>query len=159
MSHVPLLTCLCDRSRAIPRYPSLQALELEKSVYQNLLQLHALAAKNSDPNMEDKIEHYIEEQVPPPPLTRGLQDRVSFCLFVPGTASILCSPRWSRSSLSPHEWLSSPVLVSARRTSAMQVTCTATHIRSYSPQARMALACSCSTTSWSKCGGCSNRDK
>jgi len=40
-----------------------KALELEKSVYQNLLQVHAMAGKNNDPNMEDKIEHYLDEQV------------------------------------------------------------------------------------------------
>ena len=40
-----------------------KALELEKSVYQQLLLLHQTAGKQNDPNFEDKVEGYLEEQV------------------------------------------------------------------------------------------------
>ena len=40
-----------------------KALELEKSVYQQLLLLHQTAGKENDPNFEDKVEGYLEEQV------------------------------------------------------------------------------------------------
>jgi len=40
-----------------------RALGLEKSVYQNLLQLHALADSNKDAQFQDHIEAYLAEQV------------------------------------------------------------------------------------------------
>jgi ferritin heavy chain len=40
-----------------------KALELEKNVYQQLLLLHKTAGLQNDPNMEDTVEGYLEEQV------------------------------------------------------------------------------------------------
>uniref|UniRef100_A0A7S2W0Q2 Ferritin n=1 Tax=Rhizochromulina marina TaxID=1034831 RepID=A0A7S2W0Q2_9STRA len=50
-----------DKSDALQAFE--RALGLEKSVYQNLLQLHALAGQNNDPQFQDHIEGYLEEQV------------------------------------------------------------------------------------------------
>jgi len=50
-----------DKSDALQAFE--RALALEKSVYQNLLQLHSVAGQNDDPQFQDHIEGYLKEQV------------------------------------------------------------------------------------------------